>query len=58
MKRELTISKRKDGWRVVDEEGHDVGCARYDTKREALDRLRVIRSEIRNAIRLEELSLK
>jgi len=40
------VVKFRDGWHVVDDEGFDVSYVAYDTKREALDSLKVYRHDM------------
>lgn len=39
------IEKRQDGWHVVDHQGYDVSYVSYDTKREAVEAFKVLKSE-------------
>jgi hypothetical protein len=40
-----SVTKRKDGWHVVDDEGFDVSYVSYETKREAMESARTYQQE-------------
>jgi hypothetical protein len=43
---QCSIERRGDGWHVLDQEGYDVSYITYETKKEALDALKVYREDI------------